>query len=228
VVLSEWKNQPTLVPLTLVPLTLPPSHSASLSTSTRQTHKTNTKTALPYELSVLIIILALCLFTTSIPRDASTSRSVSTTLAKLLAAPRSCVRRTMLSGFGLPCSTTVMTSAAKATGLRLSAGHGQSHGQHHIISYHHPSSITITTASLTIHHPHARKNNIALPVHLNILHPMRTPSPQQPRNLSPRPPSPKTQAQITHRRPDPKQPRQPALLHATATPTATAAAAAAA
>lgn len=72
-----------------------------------------------WEFSVLIIIFSLCLSVTSRLRTLKTACIVSTTLWKLLAAPRSCVNRTMLRGLRLPCSITVMISAAKETSLML-------------------------------------------------------------------------------------------------------------
>lgn len=71
------------------------------------------------ELSVLIIILAFRLSWTRSPRLVKTLLMVSTTLWKLLAAPFSCVNRTMLRWFRLPCSMTVMISTAKLTSLML-------------------------------------------------------------------------------------------------------------
>lgn len=72
-----------------------------------------------YEFRVLIIIFCLLRSLTTRLRSVNTIRMVSTTLWKLLAAPRSCVKRMMLSGCFLPCSITVITSAAKATSLRF-------------------------------------------------------------------------------------------------------------
>lgn len=72
-----------------------------------------------YEFRVLIIIFCLLRSLTTRLRSVNTIRMVSTTLWKLLAAPRSCVKRMMLSGCFLPCSITVITSAANATSLRF-------------------------------------------------------------------------------------------------------------
>ena len=66
-------------------------------------------------LSVLIIIFCLVLSATRRFLLSKTNFIVCTTRWKLLAAPRSCVKRTMLSGWRLPCSITATTSAANST-----------------------------------------------------------------------------------------------------------------
>jgi hypothetical protein len=68
--------------------------------------------------NVLIIIRFLRSSPTRIPRHFRTVSMVSTTLWKLLAAPRSWVKRAMLSWDRLPCSMTVITSLAKATSFK--------------------------------------------------------------------------------------------------------------
>ena len=67
---------------------------------------------------VLIIIRFLRSSVTRRRRLFNTVSMVSTTWLKLLAAPLSCVKRAMLSLDFLPCSMTVMISAAKETSLR--------------------------------------------------------------------------------------------------------------
>lgn len=77
------------------------------------------------DVRVLIIIFCFLRSGTVRPRASKTSRIVSTTRWKLLAAPRSCVKRTMLSSFFLPCSMTVTISAAMATSLMFKSIRGQ-------------------------------------------------------------------------------------------------------
>ena len=75
-------------------------------------------------LKVCVIMLFFETSVTSTLRLLSTASSVWTTLLKLLAAPFSCVKRAMLSCRRVPCSTTVMISAAKATSFKFRSGGG--------------------------------------------------------------------------------------------------------
>lgn len=89
-----------------------------------------------YELSVLIIIFRLFLSATTKALASKIIFIVSTTLWKLLAAPRSCVNRMMLSGCFLPCSITVITSAAKDTSFRFKTKVSVSSGAAIMSRYH--------------------------------------------------------------------------------------------
>lgn len=100
-----------LTVLTNEPVTVPVPCSLRSSTSVPDSEPA----LYSCELSVLIIILRLFLSVTSMFRLSNTVFIVSTTRWKLLAAPRSCVSRTIDSGCFLPCSITATISAANST-----------------------------------------------------------------------------------------------------------------
>lgn len=122
-----------------------------------------------YELRVLIIIFCLLGSLTTRLRSVNTILIVSTTLWKLLAAPRSWVNRMMLSGCFLPCSITVITSAAKATGLRFRP----------VLLVSIVEGTRRQLELLTILGPDARKDDIAFLIHLYIRHAVLAPLAQQ-------------------------------------------------